>query len=138
MSAASVVDCACRRVGVRRHRIGLARDVVGDLRAVGVGVGDALEALARDAFADGGVDADLGAGGHDARRRHREARVERLGARAGDDDDVLVALHARRDRPLDVDRVEHVDVVVDHHHVLDVLRGQRGEQRVLAFAGLLS
>ena len=53
-------------------------------------------------------------------------------------DDVLVALHARGDRPFDVGRIVDVDVVVDHHDVLEVHHRQRREQRVLAFARLPS
>ena len=137
MSAASSATAASSSPRCAADAIGLAFDVVADLRAVGVGVGDALEALARDAFADRGVDAHLGAGGHDAGRRDGEARIERLRPRAGDDDHVLVALHAGRDRPFDVLGVVHVDVVVHHDDVLDVLGGERGEEGVLAFAGLL-
>ena len=54
-----------------------------------------------------------------------------------DDHDVLVALHARRDRPFHVHRVEDVDVVVDHDHVLEVHHRERREQRVLGLARLL-
>src|SRR5262249_51687487 len=117
---------------------GLAVEIVADPGPVRVGVGDALEALAWYAFAYGGVDADLGAGRHDAGRRYREARIERLRASAGNDDDVAVALHAGGDRPLDVGRVEDVDVVVHDHHVLQIHHRQRGEERVLSLAGLLA
>src|SRR6185295_1023660 len=115
----------------------LALQVVADLRRIGVGVSNALETFARDALADGGVDAYLGASRHHAGRGDGEARVERFRARAGDHDDVFVALDSCRDRPLHVHRVMDVDIVVYHHHVLDVLGGQRGEEGVLAFARLL-
>src|SRR5262249_46288730 len=49
-----------------RRRIRLSLEVIVYLRPLGVGVGDALEALVRYAFAYRCVDADLGAGGHDA------------------------------------------------------------------------
>src|SRR5499427_7990322 len=116
--------------------IRLAVDVVGDLGAVGIGIGDALVVFARDAFRNGGIDADLG-----ARRHHAitlgQAGIERLGARIAHHHHVLVALHAGGDRPLDLGRVEHVDVVVDHYYVREGDHRERGEQRVLAFARLL-
>src|SRR5262249_56576106 len=60
--------------------IRLAVDVVDDLGPIGIGIGDALVIFARDAFGDGGIDADLGAGRHHAVAL-RQAGVERLGAR---------------------------------------------------------
>ena len=118
------------------RRVRLAVDVIVDLGAVGIGIGDALVMFARDALRDGGVDADLGAGRHHAVAL-RQARIERLGARVGDDHHVAVALHAGGDRPFDFGRIVDVDVVVDHDDVLEVHHRERGEQRVLALAGLL-
>src|SRR5687768_9160576 len=79
--------------GRLRLGIGLALDVVADLRAVRVGVGNTLEALARYAFAYRGIYSHFGPCGHHAGRSDGETRVERLGARTGYDDDVPVALH---------------------------------------------
>src|SRR5262245_19890013 len=79
----------------------LAVDVVGDLGAIGIGVGDALVIFARDPFGDGGIDADLGACRHYAITL-RQAGVERLGARIAHHHHVLVALQAGGDRPLDL------------------------------------
>src|SRR5262249_25925196 len=91
----------------------LAVGVIGDLGAIGIGVGDALVIFARDTFGDGGIDAVLG-----ARRYHavtlRQAGVERLGARIADHHHVLVALHAGGDRPLDPARGAHTSIVVGH------------------------
>src|SRR5262249_42393148 len=117
--------------GIRR-----AVDVVLYFCPIGIGIGDALVIFARNALRYRGIDADLGAG-----RNHAvtlgQAGVERLGTRVAHDHHVLVALHARGDRPLDLGRIEHVDVVVDHHHVLEIHDRERGEQRVLRFARLL-
>src|SRR5581483_4963260 len=94
-------------------RIALAVDVVVDLGALGVGVGDALVIFARDVFRNGGVDADLGAGRHHAKTL-RQAGVERLCPRVGDDHHVAVALHAGGNGPFDLGRIVDVDIVVDH------------------------
>src|SRR4029453_4955299 len=58
----------------------LAVGVVGDLGAIGIGVGDALVIFARDTFGDGGIDADLGACRYHAVTL-RQAGVERLWGR---------------------------------------------------------
>ena len=82
-----------------RDRICLALDVVVDLGAVGVGIGDGLEALFGNALADGGIDADLRAHRHLAVRHDRQRRIERLGACARDDHHIAITLHPRGDGP---------------------------------------
>src|SRR5262245_65671160 len=66
--------------------------VVGDLGAIGIGVGDALVIFARDTFGGGGIDADLGACRYHAVTL-RQAAVARRGARIADHTRVLVALN---------------------------------------------
>ena len=70
-------------------------------------------------------------------RHDGQRRVERLGSRAGDDHHVAITLHPRGNGPFHHGRVEHIDIVVHHHHVLQVHHRQRGHEGILALAGLL-
>ena len=108
--------------------VGLAAEVIRYFGRVGVSVSDALVALFRNSFRNRGVDADLGGGRHDAMRRRRQRGIERLAAGIADDQNIAVALHAGCDRPFDLDRIEHVDVVVDHDDMLDIHDRERGKQ----------
>ncbi len=83
---------------------------------------------------DGGVDADLGPTGHDARAL-RQARIERLCPRARNDDDVLVALHARGDGPFHVGRIVDVDVVVHNHDMLESITDSAASSAFLPSPG---
>src|ERR1700691_4243105 len=125
------------RRGLLGFVVGLAAEIIGYLRGVGVSVGDAFEAFLWNAFRDRGVDADLGGCRHDAVGRRRQRWIERFAASVADDQNVAVALHAGCDRPFDFDRIEHIDVVIDHDDMFDIHDRERSEQRVLAIAGLL-
>ena len=122
----------------RRLRVGFACNILIDFRAIGVCVGDALEALAGYAFAYGRIDADFRAGRNDAGRHDG-----RLGSSG----------FARAPGMIKTSRSPCTRVAIAHSTSIalntsmsssttttcfEIHHRERREQRVLAFAGLLS
>ena len=95
-------------------------DIVAQFDLVLIEVDDAFVAFRRNIFRNRRVDAHLGGGRHFAMDRQRQRRIERLRTRIGDDHDIAVGLDAGGDRPLDVDGIENVDIVIDDGDVLDI------------------
>ncbi|MFO0007055.1 MAG: hypothetical protein ACK559_38660, partial [bacterium] len=67
------IDLPRVRLPVARAHRGIVEPVASQPHLIGIGVADALVALARDAFGDRRIDPHLRAGGHDPGGRHRQA-----------------------------------------------------------------